>query len=69
MASNSQALTDAVLRVAKAIVAGASAGVALYLTSRPDGVSVSEWEQVVGTVVVVSFLTWLTPNKPAAAKA
>lgn len=69
MASSTQALTDALLRVAKAIVAGASGAAALYLASTPDGVSSDEWVKIVGTLVVVGFLTWLTPNKPAAAKA
>ena len=66
MAANAQALTDAVLRVAKAIVAGAGTGVTLYLASTSGGVSVDEWEKIVGSFVVVAFLTWLTPNKAPA---
>jgi Na+(H+)/acetate symporter ActP len=62
-----KALTDGLLRIAKALMAGVSAGGAIYLADASGGgMTTTAWEQVAGTVLVIGFLTWAVPNKPPA---
>lgn len=51
---------------AKAIAAGATAGLTVLLASLPDGVTAEEWWSVLAAVLLPFGVTWRVPNKPQA---
>jgi len=50
-------------KYAKAVVAGLVPGVLMFFTLRDGGVTATEWETIITTVLAGAGLTWAVPNR------
>lgn len=56
---------EKVNRYAKAIVSALVAGYALYQSSRPGGVDVNEWVDIIFAALAAGGVVYAVPNAPA----
>ena len=46
----------------KATLAALTAGIGLFVSSYPDGITTQEWSDIVGLALVTWYVTWQFPN-------